>query len=111
MHLDQDRYTLVRAELIGLTDSMRTAWRRGDTRTFLARLSVIRARARRHHFHALVDLLSVLERTLQNIMVGRGNTQAISCYLDRIEDAMECREADAVAREVILASVAVRHLW
>lgn len=108
--MEHDKYMQVRAELTGLVDAMQAAWAHGDGSAFLARLNIVRAEARRHHFHAVVDLLGALEQAAHISLMRADGGRAISGYLDRIGDAVGCAEADPAMCEAILASVAVRQL-
>lgn len=108
MHINHDRFLMVRAELYDLCDALRLTDFDASPMQFLLRLEQIRATAARHGLTAIAEIASTYEAALQRIQ-GHGRGQAvIESFGEILRDAIGIAHIQPTASEALLASVAIR---
>jgi hypothetical protein len=108
MHINNDRFLMVRAELYDLCDALRLTEFDASPMQFLLRLEQIRATAAHHGLTAIAEIASTYEAALQRAQ-GHGRSAAITDGFGAIlQDAIGIAHVQPTASEALLASVAIR---
>jgi hypothetical protein len=108
MHINHDRFLMIRAELYDLCDALRLTDFDASPVQFLLRLEQIRSTAAYHGLTAIAEIASTYEAALQRVQ-GHGRAMTVTdSFGEILRDAIGIAHVQPTASEALLASVAIR---
>ncbi len=108
MNLDNDRYLLVRADLVDQLQRVKLTDFQANPLKYLVRLEALREAAIRHNFGAVAEIAAMFEESLERAVDHSGSDAMINSFIGILSDAIGCAQLEPKAAQALLATIAVR---